>query len=46
MIDIKKLDEKDVVFVKKTMTLKEDLAFSKFLKERKVVKPKRKLVKA
>ncbi len=46
MIDLKKLDEKDVVFVKKIMTQKEELEFSKFLKERKIIKAKRKLVKA
>ena len=46
MIDIKKLDEKDVVFVKKMLTQKEELEFSKFLKERKIIRPKRKLVKA
>ncbi|MFV0564607.1 MAG: hypothetical protein ACK5NB_02130 [Flavobacteriaceae bacterium] len=35
MIDIKKLEEKDVVFLNKKPTKEEDLAFSKFLKERK-----------
>ena len=42
----KKLDEKDVVFVKKILTQKEELEFSKFLKERKIIKAKKKLVKA
>jgi len=35
MIDIKKLEEKEVVFVNTKPTKEEDLAFSKFLKERK-----------
>ncbi len=35
MINLKKIDEKDIVFVKKIFTEKEDLAFSEFLKNRK-----------
>ena len=38
MINIKKLEEKDVVFLDKKPTKEEDLAFSKFLKERKLRK--------
>lgn len=35
MIEIKKLEDKEVVFVNEKPTKKEDLEFSKFLKERK-----------
>ncbi len=35
MINLKKIDEKDIAFVKKILTKKEDLAFSQFLKNRK-----------
>jgi hypothetical protein len=35
MKNLKKMDEKDIVFVKKTFTDKEELEFSKFLKNRK-----------
>lgn len=35
MIDFKKMDEKDFVFISKTLTDKDDKAFSKFLKNRK-----------
>lgn len=35
MIDIKKIDDKDIVFVKKPSNHKEDMAFSDFLKKRK-----------
>ena len=35
MVNIKKLDEQDLVFVNKTLTAKEDKEFSDFLKERK-----------
>ena len=35
MKNLKKIDEKDIVFVKKTFTEKEELEFSKFLKNRK-----------
>lgn len=35
MIDFKKMDEKDFVFISKPLTEKEDKAFSKFLKTRK-----------
>ena len=38
MIDIKKLEEKEVVFINKTATKEQDLEFSKFLKERKLKK--------
>ncbi len=35
MIDFKKMDEKDFVFISKPLTDKEDKAFSEFLKTRK-----------
>ena len=35
MVNIKKIDEQDLVFVNKTLTAKEDKDFSDFLKERK-----------
>ncbi len=35
MINIKKLDEKDFVFINRPVTKKEDEAFSEFLKNRK-----------
>ena len=35
MVNIKKIDERDLVFVNKTLTAKEDKEFSDFLKERK-----------
>ena len=35
MVNIKKIDEQDLVFVNKTLTAKEDKEFSDFLKERK-----------
>ena len=35
MVNIKKIDEQDLVFVNKTLTVKEDKEFSDFLKERK-----------
>ncbi len=35
MINLKKIDEKDIAFVEKILTEKEDLAFSQFLKNRK-----------
>jgi hypothetical protein len=35
LINVKKIDEKDLVFVKKNFTKQEDLAFSEFLKNRK-----------
>jgi len=35
MIDFKKMDDKDFVFVKKALTKKEDKEFSDFLKSRK-----------
>ncbi len=35
MINFKKIDEKDIVFVSKTLSEKEDKAFSIFLKRRK-----------
>ena len=38
MIDIKKLEEKEVVFSNVKPTEKEDIEFSKFLKERKLKK--------
>jgi|GEM_PF-4005452 len=38
MIEIKKLEDKEVVFVNEKPTKKEDLEFSKFLKERKLKK--------
>ena len=38
MIDIKKLEEKEVVFLNNKTTKEEDLEFSKFLKERKLKK--------
>ncbi len=38
MINIKKLEEKEVVFVNEKTTKEQDLAFSKFLKERKIKK--------
>ena len=40
MIDLKKLDEKDVIFLNKKTTKEEDLEFSKFLRERKLSKTK------
>ena len=40
MIDIKKLEEKEVVFSNVKPTEKEDIEFSKFLKERKLKKRK------
>ena len=48
MIDIKKLEEKEVVFSNVKPTEKEDIEFSKFLKERKLKKqrPQTKLEKA
>lgn len=38
MIDIKKLEDKEVVFINEKPSEKEDLEFSKFLKERKLKK--------
>ena len=38
MINIKKLEEKEVVFVNEKTTKEQDLEFSKFLKERKIKK--------
>ena len=35
MVNFKKIDEKDIVFVKKELTAKEDKEFSDFLKLRK-----------
>lgn len=35
MIDLKKIDEKDFVFINKSLSAKEDKAFSEFLKSRK-----------
>jgi hypothetical protein len=35
MIDFKKMDEKDFVFISKPTNVKEDKAFSEFLKARK-----------
>ena len=35
MINVKKIDEQDIVFVNKTLTAKEDKEFSDYLKERK-----------
>lgn len=35
MIDFKKMDDKDFVFIKKTFSEKEEKAFSEFLKKRK-----------
>lgn len=35
MVNIKKIDEQDLVFVNKPITAKEDKEFSDFLKERK-----------
>lgn len=36
MIEIKRLEDKEVVFLNKTLTIKEDLEFSQFLKKRKL----------
>lgn len=41
MIDIKNLDKKDIVFLNKETTKDEDLAFSKFLQDRKFKKGKK-----
>jgi len=41
MIDIKKMDEKDFVFVKKRLSEKEERAFTEFLKSRKKGRKKR-----
>lgn len=35
MIDFKKMDDEDFVFINKTLSEKEDKAFSEFLKTRK-----------
>ncbi len=35
MVNIKKIDEKDFVFINRPVTKKEDEAFSAFLKDRK-----------
>ena len=35
MINFKKMDEKDFVFINKTLSEKEEKAFSEFLKKRK-----------
>ena len=35
MINFKKMDEKDFVFINKTLSQKEEKAFSQFLKENK-----------
>ena len=40
MIDLKKIDDKDFVFVNKPLTAKEEKEFSDFLKARKT-KPRR-----
>ncbi|MCO5240038.1 MAG: hypothetical protein M9904_08275 [Chitinophagaceae bacterium] len=45
MIDFKKMDEKDFVFVSKPLSDKEDKAFSEFLKTRKKKVLRKKLVK-
>ena len=35
MVNIKKIDEQEIVFINKTLTAKEDKEFSDFLQERK-----------
>ncbi len=45
MIDFKKMDEKDFVFISKPLSDKEDKAFSEFLKNRKTKSLRRKKAK-
>ncbi len=47
MVDFKKMDEKDFVFVNKPLSPKQDKEFSEFLRDRKKpIKQKRNLSKA
>lgn len=41
MINIKKIDDKDLVFINKPLSTAEDKAFSEFLKQRKKLAKKR-----
>jgi hypothetical protein len=45
MIDFKKMDEKDFVFVNKPLSVKEEKEFSEFLKAKKVKVKKTKATK-
>ena len=45
MVNFKKIDEKDFVFINKTLNEKEEKEFSDFLKKRKAVKTRSTMLK-